>query len=292
MSILSKLDLQDWQQDIDAAQQQQAITCLEQGSILFFPNLTFALKRDEEILLSPTYGDGKAKNISYNCKDHSLRGIDGDEMVQKKITSMMSRFNRYSHALLNKLFPNYALHLQVARTSYRPVEIAGRRSKSYKKDDTRLHVDAFPSNPVQGRRILRVFSNVNPHGQARVWRAGESFTQVAQRFLPQVTKPLLSGEFLKKFGLTKSLRTPYDHIMLQIHDRMKADMNYQKEVDQTEIQFPAGSTWIVQTDSVSHAALAGQFVLEQTFYLPVMAMANEDLSPLRILENLSGRSLV
>ena len=41
---------------------------------------------------------------------------------------------------------------------------------------------------------------------------------------------------------------------------------------QTPIDFPAGSTWIAFTDCVSHAAMAGQFRLEQTFLLPVDAM--------------------
>ena len=33
---------------------------------------------------------------------------------------------------------------------------------SWRKDDSRLHVDAFPSRPNRGERILRVFCNVNP----------------------------------------------------------------------------------------------------------------------------------
>ena len=79
--------------------------------------------------------------------------------------------------------------------------------------------------------------------------------------------------------------------MLQIHDRMKADLNYQTTVSQQSIHFTPGSSWIVQTDQVSHAAMSGQHVLEQTFYLPVTAMVNPALSPLRVLEKLTGRLL-
>ena len=46
------------------------------------------------------------------------------------------------------------------------------------------------------------------------------------------------------------------------------------------------------TDQVSHAAMAGQYQLEQTFYLPVAAMIDESRSPLRILERLKSRRLV
>ena len=121
---------------------------------------------------------------------------------------------------------------------------------------------------------------------------GEPFEKVAQHFLPNIKSPVVSGKLLKLFKITKSLRTPYDHIMLQLHDRMKADQQYQSIVKKTDIAFPANSTWIVQTDSVSHAALAGQYVLEQTFYLPVSAMQNEHLSPLRKLEKICQRKLI
>ena len=39
------------------------------------------------------------------------------------------------------------------------------------------------------------------------------------------------------------------------------------------------------------AEIAGQFVLEQTWYLPVACMAEPSQSPLRILERLAGREL-
>ena len=81
-------------------------------------------------------------------------------------------------------------------------------------------------------------------------------------------------------------------MMLQLHDAMKSDASYQADAGQTAFDFPAGSTWIAFTDQVSHAAMAGQFQLEQTFLLPVEAMRDEQRSPLRILERLKGRPLV
>ena len=46
------------------------------------------------------------------------------------------------------------------------------------------------------------------------------------------------------------------------------------------------------TDKVSHAALSGQFLLEQTFYLPVQAMKDPNLSPLHMLERKVKKALV
>ena len=41
-----------------------------------------------------------------------------------------------------------------------------------------------------------------------------------------------------------------------------------------------------------HAAIAGQFMLEQTIHLPVAALYNRERSPLATLERITGRSLV
>jgi len=92
--------------------------------------------------------------------------------------------------------------------------------------------------------------------------------------------------------ITKEKRTPYDHYMMHIHDQMKLDDSYQTTVPRSEINFPAGSTWIAFTDQVSHAALSGQYAMEQTFFLPPDAMCNPSLSPLRILEGLKHQRLV
>jgi hypothetical protein len=91
--------------------------------------------------------------------------------------------------------------------------------------------------------------------------------------------------------MTKAVRAPYDHYMLQLHDRMKADQAYQAQPDHSTQSFPAGSTWLVYTDQVPHAALAGIHQLEQTFYVPVASLRDEASAPLRVLEGLMGRKL-
>lgn len=265
---------------------------LEQGHLLFFPQLAFSLQESELRFLSPAFVSPKTKNISYNPHIQQLKGGCGTETDLTAITHMMARFSQHAHRLLISLFPHYHDTLQIARTSFRPVEISGRKT-SYRKDDSRLHVDAFPANPNQGKRIIRVFSNINPHGENRVWRIGDTFESVAQHFLPKATRYWpIGAQLLHWLHITKTHRTAYDHLMLQMHDRMKKDMHYQKTVSQSEVHFPPASSWIVQTDQVSHAAMRGQHVLEQTFYLPVEAMKNPAQSPLRILERLVGCALV
>ena len=97
--------------------------------------------------------------------------------------------------------------------------------------------------------------------------------------------------FLKLIKKTKTLRSGYDHYMINLHDNMKLDLDYQEKVAKKRIDFPPESTWIVFTDHVSHAALSGQYLLEQTFYLPVKAMQNPGLSPLKQWEEKLGLTL-
>jgi hypothetical protein len=205
---------------------------------------------------------------------------------------MVRRFSAAAASLVEQQLPRYQMQLVRGRTSFRPAEIAG-RSTSWRKDDTRLHVDAFPASPVQGRRILRVFSNVNPHGRSRTWRIGEEFPHIVQRFIRHLSVPWPgTGRLLKTFRITKSIRTPYDALMLQLHDRMKADTEYQRSSAQQVVEFASGTTWMAFTDQVSHAAMVGQYQLEQTFYLPVDAMQDMSRAPLRVLEHAMGRGLL
>ena len=258
---------------------------------MFLPQLRFSIEELEGRLLSPTIA-AKSKNVSLDCSSGMPRGSSAGEAELRLLRSMMQRFATSSGALLRNLLPRYKAGLMQARTSFRPLEIA-ERSTSWRKDDTRLHVDSFPSSPVQGKRILRVFSNVNPHGQGRTWRFGESFESVARRFLPSPRGPVWgASQLLTLLGITKGRRSAYDQFMLRMHDRMKADLDYQSEVEQIVFEFRAGSTWIAFTDQVSHAAIRGQYALEQTFYLPVACMLDPSQAPLPILQRLAGRELI
>ena len=282
----------DGSEGFSSEMKEKAIQALENGKVVFFPRLPFKMKADELRFLSPDKVDPKSKNISYDIRMDHLGGslFDGEEAL--KLKEMVKRYAVHSRHLMEQLFPSYTSHAVQARTSFRPVEIAGRVS-SYRKDDTLLHVDSFPANPVKGKRIIRVFANVNPDGKPRVWRIGEPFPDVVEKMAPRTTKPLPGLAFLLKLlKITKDYRTLYDHYMLQIHDTMKGDSLYQKNVKFQEVLFPPGSTWIVYTDQVSHAAMAGQHVFEQTFYLPPTAMQNVDTTPLRVLEKYFKNKLV
>ena len=281
-----------WAPQLKQNQAIEASELLENGNVLYFPNLAFVIHPEEERFIHESSLSNGVKNISFNPNTNQVRGICDDLDAQATLSKMVQRFATQAYQLVNSYFPNYTNYLIPGRTSYRPAEIKGRQT-SYRKDDTRLHVDSFPSTPNQGKRLLRVFTNINQQGNPRIWRIGEPFENVAQKFLPQIKPPLPgSSAFLKLLGITKSHRTPYDHYMLNLHDTMKADLTYQNNVEQAHFDFPAMSTWIVFTDQVSHAAMSGQHMLEQTFYLPIDGMVNQNLSPLKKLEAILGKKLI
>jgi hypothetical protein len=280
-----------WNQEFTPLQQRETTASLEDGSVITLPGLEFALSAEEKKLLDPRIL-AKAKNVSYTPWTQKIGGTSCTGAEAEVLRSLIARYSDAAQGLMRNLFPHYRGALKVARASLRPAEIAGRKS-SWRKDDTRLHVDAFPASPVYGERIIRVFCNINPFGKPRVWRVGEPFEAVARRFLPGIRRPLPgSAQLMHWVRLTKKPRSEYDHFMNQLHDRMKADTAYQASVGRDPVNFVPGTTWITFTDSVSHAALSGQHQFEQTFSLPVSGMLDETKSPLRILERLTGRSLI
>jgi hypothetical protein len=281
-----------WNEPVSKKNQVKAIKALEQGKLLFFPELKVKATPEEMQVLINAVVEPNTKNISYDYNTKKIRGSQDSLEKKQLLKEILDKYAEQTIALINNHFPQYTNKLQIGRTSLRPVEIKGRISTSYRKDDTRLHVDAFPSSPNQGRRILRVFSNINPDGKPRTWRLGEDFFHVAQYFFPKI-KPQIPGIswFMKVFKITKGVRTPYDHYMLNIHDKMKYDLSYQNTVDSEVIHIPANSSWVVFSDQVSHAVLSGQHMLEQTFYLPIEAMDDVNTSPIKILEKLAKKNL-
>ena len=292
MSRVETLDYSRWDPALAAADASRLTDALESGQVLSLPRLGFGLSAEEERFLSPNWSDGRAKNISYDPRCEALKGASADEPDATALKSLMARYARNAQSIVEHLCPHYQGKIAVGRASLRVIEVAGRRPRSVAKDDARLHIDAFAAQPNQGRRILRVFSNINPDGRPRVWNLGEPFDAMAARFRDRIRTQLPgSAWLLERLGITRSRRTAYDHVMLGLHDSAKADDAYQRDARPERIEFPAGATWIVYTDYVMHAALGGQYLLEQTFHLPVAAMRNEQCAPLRQLERLFQREL-
>jgi len=289
MTEIVTLDIAGWQPVLPPGAQEACVRAIERGGVLVLPHVNFTLSESERRFLSTAWSDGRAKNVSLDGA--SLKGAAGAAADLADLAAMIRRFAENAAKLVATLFPRYAPYVKRARTSFRPQPAVG-RDVSWRKDDSRLHIDAFPSRPNHGERILRVFSNVNPT-EPRVWRVGEPFEAMAKTLLPRVRGPLPgSAALLAALHVTKGRRSRYDHLMLNLHDRAKEDLAYQRDCAQQVVRFAPGTTWLCFSDQVMHAAVSGQYMLEQTIHLPVSALYEPQQAPIAILERLTGRSLL
>jgi len=288
--MLEELPLSNWTGPYDADVKARAVAALERGAVLFFPQLPFALANEERRFLDARVADGKAKNISLDHNNGRLQATSLTGGDAEALKAMIERFGAGAAHLIQDLLPYR--NVERARTSFRPVQVKG-RSYSKISDDRLLHIDAFPSRPMRGRRILRFFSNVAPKS-ARQWDVGQPFEDFARAFLASGVRPHLPGKswLYEKLGVTRGRRSLYDELMLSLHDAAKLDTAFQNNSLHEAISFPAGSSWLVFTDQVLHAALGGEFALEQTFHLDLDQLVEPERAPVRVLERLSGKALV
>src|SRR5712692_9910886 len=137
---------------------------LEAGEILFFDNLPFDLpEEDRQRLLSMRQTDSHYhKNISYRPQQDLLRGFASDRPEDmEQLHRIIRNYSAQATAMLAQVLAPYVARWTLDFASYRPLEEAGRDLPLHKRNDL-LHVDAFPSRPTRGGRILRIFTNINP----------------------------------------------------------------------------------------------------------------------------------
>src|SRR5471032_1129563 len=205
--MLETLPLDGWKGPYDAALKARAVAGLERGAVLFFPGLAFCLSDAEKEIPRCQVADGKAKNISLDPASGKMQASSLTGEKAQGLAAMMERFGSQAASLVQALLPYRAV--ERARTSFRPVQVKG-RSYSKISDDRLLHIDAFPSRPMRGRRILRFFSNVAPTS-SRQWEVGQSFEDFARGFLPRVGPHLPGMSWLyERLGITRGRRSLYD----------------------------------------------------------------------------------
>jgi hypothetical protein len=272
---------------------------LERGHILFFPRTPFTLSEDERAFLlgQKQAGAGYHKNIAYRPGEDRLTGIGKMPTADAgRLRGILRGYSESAARLVTELLPAYDGAFRKDFASYRSIEEEGRQARLTARNDL-AHVDAFPTRPTHGDRILRVFTNLNP-SRGRVWVTSETFEGLAERFARQVGIPEARGgaalsfaRLARALGLRQWGRSPYDAFMLRFHDFLKQNSEFQEHGTKQRWEFPPNSTWICYTDTVSHAVLSGQYALEQTFIVSQKAMVVPELAPIRILERICGHAL-
>jgi hypothetical protein len=262
---------------------------LERGEVIFYPIAPFPLPAgaDLEFLLEQELGTLAHKNISYNPATRKVAGfVRGDACQTEHLRRIFADFSVSVTAWLAGVIPAYARGWEMDRCSFRPQEEATRRLRPTARNDL-LHVDAFPGRPSQGRRILRVFANINPR-EPRIWVTSDPFARLLERFGQRAGLPQKGGSWLlnlaRLFKPKQARRSPYDAFMLRFHDFLKANDEFQERGPKRLWTFPPGSVWVAMTDTCSHAVLRGRYALEHSYFISADVLALPAESPPALLQ--------
>src|SRR5205823_5023517 len=152
---------------------------------------------------------------------------------------IMRGYSQQVTGTLSRFLAPYAAHWTLDYASFRPLEEQGRDLSLHQRNDL-LHVDAFPSRPTHGGRILRVFTNLNPN-RARVWLTTDRFDALAPRLAEEAgLVRLAAGAASPRRALSRGVtalrraaglggvdRSAYDQCMLRFHDFLKENTRFQ-----------------------------------------------------------------
>jgi hypothetical protein len=279
---------------------------LEAGDILYFPQTPVPVPQDDlAFLLGQQQTDSSLhKNIAYKPNIDKLSGVDtktADAAAVARLQGIMRAYSKHVVEFLTGFLSPYQAKWRLDYASFRPQEEEGRDLPQRRRNDL-LHTDAFPTRPTHGARILRFFNNIHPT-RTRDWVVGDPFARVVKEFAPTEISPVPDtalSRAAKGLGRAVGLgaaipsikRSPYDDFMMRFHNFLKENARFQAECAKYPWQFLAGSSWMVYTDTVPHAVLAGQYALEQTLLVAPEALVAPETSPLKVLEGMAGTVLV
>jgi hypothetical protein len=269
---------------------------LERPEVVCFPACPFPLPDapDQEFLRQQRLSGRAHKNISYNPHTGRVTGFARTGTAQAdRLRGILMHFSACASQWLADTLPGYARAWRLDRASLRPEEEATRRLRPTARNDL-LHLDAFPSRPTNGWRILRLYVNVNPT-EPRVWVTSESFGPLLQRYGREVGLPGRAGwqEWLGRgmLGLFRpglARYSPYDRFMVRFHHFLKANDDFQEKAPRRFWTFPPGSAWLVFGDGLTHAVLRGRWALEHSWFIAPESLALPDQAPVALLERACG----
>lgn len=267
---------------------------LERGEVIYYPICPFSLPAGEEyrFLLEQRLASRVHKNISYDPHTGKAGGFLYQSPNQaEQLRQLLETFSQRATAWLAGALPDYAGAWKLDRVSYRPLEEATRKLRLTARNDL-LHVDAFPSRPTNGYRILRLFANVNPT-EPRVWVTSDRFAVLFEQYGHQAGLPSRQGPSLVErlgqgiVGIFRPgllQRSAYDAFMIRFHDFLKSNEHFQEHCPKRFWHFPPGSTWLVMTDTASHAVLRGRYALEHSYFIAPHSQVLPDEAPAALLE--------
>jgi hypothetical protein len=299
MSVVSQID------PAAADVSERIAHALESNHIVYFPKSPIPLPDPQtlEYLRTELPSRLKLKNISYHPEGARVTGLEADDTLRRRTSEVLKRHLDDVAGFLYGIMPQWRGVCRVGTCSFRPIQERGRNLKAHASNEL-VHVDAGAYGATNGDRIFRFFVNVNDR-EDRLWASKGSLQEVLERH--GVAAGLLDASGNLKLRVDKGLAdhafsaaihglarlnplahtldsSPYDRTMRRLHNYMKDSDDFKQDTrGYEEIRFPPYSAWMVFTDGVSHASLAGQFALVTTIIVPRHALRHPQFSPYALL---------
>jgi 3-deoxy-D-manno-oct-2-ulosonic acid (Kdo) hydroxylase len=262
---------------------------LERGELVHFPTCPFSmppagqldfLRRQEVAALGH-------KDVCYDPGRRKLAGVKAAHPSEaRRVADVLSQFSAATVTWLKGALAAYAPGLVPDRVTLRTEEEATRPLRLTARNDL-LHIDNFPTRPARGRRILRLFVNINP-SDPQVWATSERFGDLLHRYAHRHGVPARTWAewvapargVVRLFTGGGANRSAYDAWMLRLHHFLKEDETFQTQAARRLWTFASGSMWLLFSDGVAHALMRGRFSLEHSFFVPAECLVRPEESPL------------
>jgi 3-deoxy-D-manno-oct-2-ulosonic acid (Kdo) hydroxylase len=265
---------------------------LERGELVHFAGCPFPLPPAGQLDFLRRH-EGVAfghKDVCYDPARRKLSGARaGHPSEARRVADVLGQFSAAAVSWLKAKIPPYAGGLVPDRVTLRTQEEATRPLRLTARNDL-LHIDNFPTRPTLGRRILRLYVNINPT-EPQVWATSERFPDLLLRYALRYGVPARSrAEWTAPASSVVRLFTgaprgsAYDTWMLRLHHFLKEEEGFQAQAGRRLWTFAPGSTWLLFSDGLAHALMRGRFSLEHSFFVPHECLARPEEAPVSHLE--------
>jgi hypothetical protein len=271
---------------------------LERGTIVHFERSPVELPSpaDAEFLRTALAPRMKRKNVSYYPDAEKLVGLEAETSERERCARILREHSGRVREFLGRAIPRLVPGWRVGTCSFRPIQEAGRCLSAHASNEL-VHVDAGAYGATHGDRILRFFVNLNP-AEDRVWLTKGPFRDLYAKHARRagIDRPLEDNLAIKAYS--RAVRTAaravpmlrmidtsaYDRLMRKFHNYMKDDPFFRDNQEGLQrFAFKPFSSWMVLTDTLSHACIEGQHALVDTFLIPLKNCALPEHSPWHIL---------
>ncbi len=256
---------------------------LERGRIVHFARCPIPLPpaEDQDFLRQGLAPYLRKKNVSYYPDADRLTGLQAPAAIVERARRILREHSGRVRGFLRERMPDFSRGWISGTSSFRPIEEQNRGLSPHASNEL-VHVDAGAYGATHGDRILRFFVNLNP-ARERVWISKGTFEDLLRRHsaeagilrrgleprAPERAFSALVQWAGRAFPMARVIdSSPYDRCMRRFHNWMKDTPSFQQPPYE-RFSFAPYAAWMVLTDGVSHACVAGQHALVDTFLVPL-----------------------